>query len=178
MKDKIKNRYFNLSEDEIWERIKRFNPQSLDIAYKLCKDRFESENKRTSAIDAKAGTLLSAVGIITAVMGLVIKTKPSVAYYGLLIAAIIMLVISAILGIISLYPRRFKEIQDEDLFTLKKEDYEEYRKYICCHLWYLFQENFIPNECKARMLQKGYFPFLCGVILIGLWAVLNVMFVN
>lgn len=175
MKDKIRKIYFKLSDDEVWEHIKRFNPQCLEVAYEICKDRYESENTRTSAIDAKAGTLISAVGIITAVMGLVIKTKPCVAHSGLLIAAIIALVLSAIFGIISLFPRKFKEIQDEDLFTVEKENYEEYRKYICCHLWYVFQENFIPNESKARILQKGYYPFLIGVILIGLWAVLNIL---
>ena len=172
-----------LSEDEVREGLSTHNVEIIEELYKLIHSHFDGENDRGKALDSKAASLFSVVGILISVNLVALGAlsgrgdQPLAFVFSTIVGkvAVGLILVLLVASVIFLYITvKVKAVQgapgDRDLFSAigkydgysvkRKEnaplpDAHLYRRHLCEHYWKLYKNLFERNEKKAHFLGFG-----------------------
>ncbi len=194
IKSVAKEPSFQLSEDEIIERLRTEDSEIINTIYKTCLDLLDKEDERSKLIDTKGSTLLGMSGLSASVVfslgGILIEKIineplpiigcpiPSlVIFYFTSSATLLLTLLFALLAIRT--RSDWRDMKDEDIFKTEmiEEGINPYKRYITVHAWNIYRNNFDINEKKAKNLKIAHwlffgalFQLLPIILIIGLYS--------
>jgi hypothetical protein len=153
---------------------------SLDLAYGEAKSLIQVQFAQIDGLDTKASTLLAAAGLVLSVLisgqalslffldGKTIRPTYNYADYVLLASASLFILISLVLGVMSLYVRHYKWAPHPKTMRTKYLDWAEDKTKlrILDNLIGAYEENAKTISEKARLLQYGFTLFAIGTALL------------
>ncbi|MEI6154595.1 MAG: hypothetical protein WCQ90_10965 [Deltaproteobacteria bacterium] len=177
-----KNKAFNLTDEEIEERLRIDNSDVIDEIYKVVTGILYEENERQKQIDTKGASSIAVIGLSTSLVfslgGLLIEkiTNMRIPIIGCPIPWLVFFYfttsITLLLSMMFAY-RAIKARSDwvwfseQDIFNqevLKEDRVDFYKRYMITHMWKLYKNNFKINEKKGRFLKYSQVLFVLGLV--------------
>lgn len=173
---------FNLTDEEMEERLRIDNGAVVDEIYKIVSSILYEENERQKQIDTKGASSIAVIGLSTSLVfplgGLLIEKIANVPLpvIGCPIPWLVLFYfttsITLLLSMLFAY-RGIKARSDwvwfgeQDIFNqevLKEGQADYYKRYIITHMWKLYENNFKINEIKGKSLKYSQVLFISGLI--------------
>lgn len=194
-----KKKAFNLTDEEIEERLRIDNGAVVDEIYKIVSGILYEENERQKQIDTKGASSIAVIGLSTSLVfslgGLLIEkiTNMALPVIGCLIpwlvffycSTSITLLLSMVFAYYGIRARSdWMWFSEQDIFNQEvlKEEQEQlafYKRYIITHMWKLYKNNFRINETKGGHLKCSQKLFILGLIqLIPIIAIISLYALN
>lgn len=194
-----KKKAFNLTDEEIEERISIDNSEVIDEIYKVVSGILYEENERQKQIDTKGASSIAVIGLSTSLVfslgGLLIEkiTNVRLPIIGCPIPWLVFfyfttsitLLLSMMFAYRAIKTRSdWKWFSEQDIFNQeviqeKEEQPNYYKRYMIMHMWKLYKNNWDINEKKGGFLKYSQSFFVVALIqLIPIIAIISLYTLN
>jgi len=163
---------YDLSIDEIRENTRLHSPALVAEVFAQARSVVAEEAARSSRLDAKANALLSAIGLIGALVAVLHRLDLHGAVLVFCAIGAVSALVSVACAVVALHIAEHARVPDVALFdpvildqadAKKDGGVAEYQRWLLPALWASHQRTCAVNDGKARKIWIGQVAFFCAI---------------